>query len=131
MIATVDLGDLFRARYATGGRGPAEFDCYGLFAEIQWRLGRVVPPLDTPEAVADRAQAIADGARAWEPLPGPEPWCAVAIRVGPWVSHLGTVLADGRRFIHATRTLGVAIDWLDAPRWASRIAGYYRWVGAA
>lgn len=130
MSAPIPLGDLFRAAYAVGGRGPARYDCYGLFVEVQRRLGRAMPVLDTPEAYADRAQAIADGALDWQPLPAPEPWCAVAIRVGRWVSHLGVVLDDGVHFLHATRATGVTRARLDDPRWASRIAGYYRWIGS-
>ncbi len=130
MSAAVPLGDLFRAGYAIGGRGPAAYDCFGLFREVQRRVGVDLPDVASPAAMAERACLIEVGARDWQPLPAPEPWCAVAIRVGRWVSHLGVVLDDGVHFLHATRATGVTRARLDDPRWASRIAGYYRWIGS-
>lgn len=120
------LSDLFLARYEAGGRGPDAFDCFGLFAEVCRRRGVAVPPQPTPEALCERAAAILEGAAHWLQLDVPEPWCAVVFRIGPWVSHIGVVLADGCQFVHADRRLGISTARLDSPRWARRIAGYYR-----
>ena len=55
-----------------------------------------------------------------------DPRAAVAFRVGPYVAHMGVVLEDGEHFLHAARKVGVSRERLDNPRWAQRIAGYYR-----
>lgn len=124
--AEPNLGDLVFADYARGGRGDGRYDCFGLFAEICRRRGVAVPAHPTPEDLAAREAAILDGAARWVPLERPEPWCAVAFRIGPFVAHMGVVLDDGVHFLHAGRKIGISRDRLDNPRWARRIAGYYR-----
>lgn len=124
--AEPNLSDLFTARYAEGGRGSGVFDCFGLFAEVCRRRGVAVPEHPTPDDLAARQAAILGGAASWIKLEAPEPWCGVAFRIGPFVAHMGVVLADGERFMHADRKIGITIDRLDNPRWAQRIAGYYR-----
>lgn len=128
MNATRDpiVADLFLARYERGGRGPATFDCFGLFAEVCRRRGIELPTHPSPDDLRLREAAILDEAAHWVALESPQPWCAVAFRIGPFVSHLGVVLADGLHFMHASRRVGIATDRLDSPLWAKRIAGYYR-----
>lgn len=127
-----DLGfgiqDLMAARYEEGGRGPEAYDCFGLFAELCRRRGMPIPDHPTPADLAQRQSDIRiEAAAAWQELNFPEPGCAVLMRIGPWVSHIGMVL-DGRdRFIHASRRCGIATTRLDDPRWKERIAGFYRY----
>jgi cell wall-associated NlpC family hydrolase len=121
-----NLGDLVFSDYAAGGRGAGEYDCFGLFAEICRRRGVTVPSHPTPDDLGLREAAILDGAAQWVPLVKPEPWCGVAFRIGPFVAHMGVVLEDCEQFIHADRKIGITIDRLDSPRWARRIAGFYR-----
>jgi len=121
------IDDLFFARYAEGGRGPDAYDCFGLFAEVQRRLGRPVPDYPTPAGWDMReAMILAGAAQAWLPLPEPEPWCAVTFRLGGYVCHLGVVLADGWHFLHAEVNVGVGTNRLDDLAWSERIAGFYR-----
>lgn len=130
---SLDIADLFLAKYQKDGRGPARYDCFGLFREIAARRGVVVPEHSTPCLMRDREAAIlaAIDDEGWQPLPAPEPWCGVALRIGPWVAHLGTLLDDGARFIHITSGCGVTTARLDDPRWSGRIVGFYRWGGSA
>lgn len=62
-------------------------------------------------------------------LPKPEPWCVVTFAIHPrFVSHVGVVLDDCRRFIHIMEKTSVTAERLDALEWAPRIKGFYRWA---
>lgn len=123
----MQVNDLMSARYELGGRGPTAYDCMGLFIELCKRRG-IILTQTSPEKEADRQIAIFDEAQAnWTKIDQPEPGCAVAIRIGPWVSHLGMVMDDINFFIHADDGPGVAIERLDTPKWSKRIAGFYRY----
>jgi len=125
----MQLDDLYLAQYQAGARGPDRYDCFGLFAEVCRRRGMNVPDHPTPDDLAERQSAIAAGAQAgWRPLEAPEPWCGVALRIGPFVAHMGVVLEDGKHFLHASEKTGITRERLDDPRWVKRIAGFYRHV---
>lgn len=121
-----NLSDLFLARYEAGGRGEGVFDCFGLFSEVCRRRGVAVPKHPTPDNLSAREEAILQGASTWTKLDKPEPWCGVAFRIGPFVAHMGVVMADCEHFVHADRAIGITTDRLDNPKWSRRIAGYYR-----
>ena len=127
-VKNFSIHDLMSARYEEGARGPDAYDCFGLFAELCRRSGFEIPDHPSP---ADREQieekimaaAIAD----WQILREPEIGCAVAIRIGPWVSHIGMVI-EGNRFIHANEKTGVTVARLDDVMWVKRIVGFYRYA---
>lgn len=123
------ISDLMFARYEEGARGPEAFDCFGLFAELCRRSGTPIPDHPTP---ADRKQCQIEINNffdaCWQRLDTPEVGCAVALRFGPWVSHLGMVL-EGGKFIHANQIAGVTVESLDDAQWCRRIAGFYRYGG--
>jgi hypothetical protein len=123
------IDDLFGARFADGGRGPDEYDCFGLFEELCRRRGETVAPESNP--VGERAKAAAIAAAIergeWVRLAAPEPGCAVAFRIiPPFVSHIGMVLDCGSRFIHIRQGPNVTVERLDSLRWKHLIAGFYR-----
>lgn len=131
MIAECEMriADLMAARYEEGGRGPDSFDCFGLFAELCRRRGMAIPDHPTPADLCQRQSDIRiEAAEAWHELDAPEPGCAVLMRIGPWVSHIGMML-DGDRFIHASRRTGITVTRLDDLLWRERIAGFYRYRG--
>ena len=118
------------ARYEEGGRGPDAYDCFGLFAELCRRRGMPIPDHPTPAELPDRDRDIKAAIDVeWLPLEAPEVGCAVVLRKGPWMSHIGMVL-DGGKFIHASGTVGITIARLDDIRFVQRIAGFYRYAGA-
>lgn len=119
------INDLIFSTYELGGRGPDRFDCYGLFLEIQKRLGRDLSDLGSIEDLALRDARVKEGAKDWQRIDTPRPWCAVALRIGRYVSHVGVVLDDGARFMHMNEEQGVVIERLDCPKWAQRIEGFY------
>lgn len=125
----IRIDDLMSARYEEGGRGPDAYDCFGLFAELCRRRGLTIPDHPSPRDLAQRQSDIrAEAAEAWTELDAPEVGCAVAIRIGPYVSHIGMVL-DGGRFIHANHRTGVTVARLDDLQWRERIAGFYCYRG--
>ncbi len=125
------ISDLFKAPFVEGGRDAKGFDCFGLFQELCRRRGSPVPeqlsPSFPPQGEEREAEMLARASQCeWHPIDSPEPGCAVAIRVGPWVSHVGMVLDDGVSFIHTNAKTGVIVTPLDHPVWSKRIAGFYR-----
>ncbi len=63
-------------------------------------------------------------------LDRPEPYCLVGFSIIPgYETHIGTVLEDGRRFIHIRRRHRVIISRLNDIVWKRRVRGFYRWIG--
>ena len=123
------IDDLMAARYAEGGRGPDTYDCFGLFAELCRRRGLAIPEHPTPSNLYQRQSDIQiEVAASWHALDAPEVGCAVVLRIGPWMSHIGMVI-EGNKFIHAVRSSGVTVASLDDVQWRQRIAGFYRYRG--
>lgn len=123
------IDDLMSARYQEGARGPDAYDCFGLFAELCRRRGLAIPDHPSAHDLAQRQADIQSAAAAeWTALDAPETGCAVAIRIGPYVSHIGMVI-EGGRFIHANIRTGITVARLDDLQWRERIAGFYRYRG--
>lgn len=123
----ISILDLMSARYQEGGRGPDTYDCFGLFAELCRRSGLEIPDHPTPADLQQRQSDImVEAAAQWDRLDTPEPGCAVVLRIGPWMSHIGMVL-EGGRFIHASKRAGICVARLDDAMWRARIAGFYRY----
>ena len=121
------IQDLMAARYKEGGRGPDTYDCFGLFAELCRRRGLAIPDHPTAADLHQRQSDIMIAAAAsWHALDAPEAGCAVVLRIGPWMSHIGMVL-DGGKFIHASKHSGITVARLDDVQWQERIAGFYRY----
>lgn len=125
----MDIADLMSARYEEGGRGPDTFDCFGLFAELCRRRGMAIPDHPTSADFRQRQCDIQiEAAAQWIELDTPEVGCAVVLRIGPWMSHIGMVL-EGGKFIHASKCSGITVARLDDVMWTQRIAGFYRYAG--
>jgi cell wall-associated NlpC family hydrolase len=123
---SVKLDDILGLPFADGGRGPDEFDCWGLARNIYRRYGLALPDYPISAMDADRiGRQMAQDAPQWvevfKPYPVP---CLVVIRLscGSWANHVGVYIGDGQ-FIHAYKTTGVVIDRLK--RWQSLIVGLY------
>lgn len=119
--------DLLTKKYGPGGRGPEHYDCWGLCEEIARRVGHPIPDFAGWIDIVSRQAFLENTAKAhFESFDYPAPWRIVAFYVrsiaDPTVFeyHLGTVLEDCRRFIHARSKCGIAI---------SRLAGYGEPVG--
>ena len=122
----MNLTDLMHARYAEGGRGPDAYDCFGFFCELCRRRGQTVPDEITPAGVqACEAAILGAISGGWVRLARPAPGCAVALRIGRYVTHLGMVLEDGVSFLHMSDNAGPCLARIDDLRWKRRIEGFY------
>lgn len=118
--------DLIGVPYRIKGRGPHEFDCYGLIGEMYRRVhGSEVPPLDSPQSFELMEGAAKEfAATSWKQVEK-KPGCVALIRVGRYLSHVGFVL-DNNRMIHCWEgSKGVVIERID--QWERRIVGYYHY----
>jgi cell wall-associated NlpC family hydrolase len=123
--------DLIGKPFETGARGPNKFDCYGLCIEVYKRLGKEVEDygfLDTEKA-KEISNLFDEKRENFVKIDKPQPFCLVALMiVRPYVSHVGVVLEDCRRFIHISYRRNVCIEYLDSDRWKNRIDGYWRYA---
>lgn len=124
---------LLTKEYGPGCDGPDRFDCWGLVREIARLRGAAVPPrYKTWVDAAARAVLYERLAAEWFVEFGrPAPWRIVAFTVWdrdrrPAGYHVGTIVEDGRRFIHARSTCGIAVTRLDG---YGKVVGYYEYNG--
>lgn len=124
------IDDLIGRPYRVGGRGPADYDCWGLCMRMAELAGRPLPELDVPPDDDGRGRLIEQQrSGGFERLDKAEPLCLVLLRVIDdstalkW--HVGTVLPDGRHFIHTTGKLGVHICSLEQQPWKLFVEGFY------
>jgi cell wall-associated NlpC family hydrolase len=134
----LDYSDLLGIPWGKGGRGPGEYDCYGLAREALRRVGVEIPERmllwseDKETGLRERNDAINIGKEDYEALDLPEPYCIVTfILHPPYVTHIGVILPNRYQFIHIMRKRRVAVERLDNPYWQRRIEGYYRYVANA
>ena len=128
-IPSANLNKYLGKGFAYGGRGPDVYDCYGLVKAIHADRG-----IDLPEylSTTDKSlihEMVMQGRGLFVSLDKPEPWCVVTFAIHPrFVSHVGVVLDDSRRFIHIMEKTSVTAERLDAPEWVSRTRGFYKWA---
>lgn len=118
--------DLVGMPFRRGGRGPDEYDCFGLLVELYRRRGIEVAPRDTPRGEADQASLISATLGAeWRRIECPQPGCGLLFRDTGLAPHVGVHLG-GDRFIHATARLGqVAVERLSAVQSFLPLLGAY------
>jgi len=130
----IDLSDLIGKPYQADGRGPNNYDCWGLCMEVARRAGRRLPEINIPRSEDERSVfAVSFKDSCFVRLEGPEPWCQVAFRIWDdknkerW--HVGTVLENCLRFIHVAEKSFVCTPLLNHPLWGLMLEGYYRYAG--
>jgi cell wall-associated NlpC family hydrolase len=126
----IEVSDLIGKPFQYGGRGPAEYDCYGLVMECARRAGAPIPDHHSTDNQAAQAAAFAMARTGehWPELPGPEPDCVVLFRIDRRAgTHVGWML-DPSQFIHTMAQInGVAVERVDSPMWERRVLGFYRY----
>ena len=116
------------------GRGPQEYDCWGLV----WDIYRKELGIDLPHySVSPQASGIADTtirdavkSADWEESKEAQEFDIVIMALN-WEkpeqnNHVGIYLGSGA-CIHCAQESGVAIVNLSAPLWNNRIRGFYKW----
>lgn len=122
--------DLIGRSFRFGGRGPDEYDCWGLARECLRRQGLNPPDYPSTELGAENAETLSGAVPRWIELQEPEIGCVVAFRMSlGMASHVGIVVAPGR-FLHVLEHTRACVERLSSPLWKRRIAGFYRWPDA-
>jgi hypothetical protein len=99
-----DVQDLIGKPYRPGARGPHEFDCWGLCAEVYRRRGIALPDYEARGLSHAQTLALVQGhaTNHAEWIDKPEPWCFVFDATH---GHLG--LYWGGSVLHCARMVGV------------------------
>ena len=130
-VAAAELTKLIGLPWIAGARGPAAYDCWGLFLAVQRdHFGRELPeiPVDALDlrAVLDAFTAHPERQR-WQTVSQPQEGDAVLMRQSRYPVHIGVWLdIDGGGVLHAVRHAGVVFQTLpalEAHGW--RIEGFY------
>jgi len=102
----IKIVDLIGTKWVSGGKGPHEFDCWGL-AQYWYReqLGIKLPeyPADA-DKVMEVARTLNKEVKtsAWTELSSPEPNCLVVMGRNTSITHVGVYLKDGA-VLHCSR----------------------------
>jgi len=126
----MNIMNLIGKPFKYGGRGPAEYDCWGLCIEVCKRVGIVLPDINTPDSATLRKVAFLTAKdELFKPLERPKPFCLVVFEIRPNIWHAGVVLEDCWRFIHIARKRMVVIERIDNVQWQRKFKGYYEYAG--
>lgn len=122
-----DTSDLIGLPFAWRGRGPHEYDCYGLLVECYRRFRRItVNDMDTATnlaAVACQTAAVLNTPSSRWKSTRQRPGVAVLFYIRGFASHIGFVL-PGEKFIHTwEHSGGVTIERMGL--WQKKIVGFY------
>ena len=120
----VEYEDLIGKEFAYGGRGPDQYDCYGLLREMFRRAGKEVPDYKSPSVGAEIIAMILDKKNEWEEVePGPGTAMLMRLRGN---AHVGFRLPYGL-FIHTwERSGGVCVERVRD--WEARIVAHYDYL---
>jgi len=118
--------DLLEKPFQEGGRGPHQYDCYGVVREMMRRSGSDLPDYPTENSDAAVGQLITEMQRGWVPAEGLKQGTVVYLVVAG-SPHVGYML-DERRFIHIVENGGVSIAEVEDQQWKKRVKGFYRWT---
>lgn len=118
----IEYDDLIGKPYVYGGRGPDEYDCWGIVMEMYRRRGITIPDYERPETLMGITHLMQQEVQLWTPC-SPAEGVAMYIRMSGHPHHVGVYLGMNK-FIHTYEGPNVVcIDRADI--WKRRIVGYY------
>lgn len=112
--------------FRVNGRGPDDYDCYGLVKELCQKDGYELPELDTPESVVMRKEIFQKLKGKWlEPVERAEPKVLVVLDFRDGGIHIGYMVTHST-FIHTSATMGtVKIHHLSDDYYSRFVYGFY------
>lgn len=125
----LQIDKLLGKPFVNGGRGPDNYDCWGLVCEVFRMYGMELPDYKIScEDVSRIHNEIDVQKQYWSrcetgEIPTP---ALVVLRFNQAIfcNHTGVYIGDGR-FIHTAEKMGVHIDRTDSPAWRRKIEGFY------
>jgi cell wall-associated NlpC family hydrolase len=129
-VNMIKISDLIGIPFKNRGRGPEEYDCYGLVQEIYRRCG-----IDIPDYTVNALDFMAVNAvyqenkKIWIPTERPEFPDVLAMKFNsPLVNHVGVYLGN-HQFVHAREGSNSCIESTEHVYWKRAIVAYYKWSG--
>ncbi|MCR9222926.1 MAG: C40 family peptidase [Hyphomonas sp.] len=129
----VEYVDLLGTPFTYQGRGPTEYDCYGVLIEMHRRIGKTIPDYKSPDDLVEIAEIIGREKRLWD-----EVWkreeaapnmadiplhSTLVLRVKGLACHVGFVIGPNK-FIHTWQgSGGVLVERISL--WRQKIIGVY------
>lgn len=132
--AGFDWNEWIGLPYATGGRGPTVYDCWGLTRSvIVAGTGILLPEFSQGYENTDLEGDVPSFIQAqrecehWQRIPIAEaqPFDAMLFRVGGRVNHIGPVIKKGL-FLHISKASGSFPESYTGVKWHQRIVECYR-----
>jgi cell wall-associated NlpC family hydrolase len=130
-----DYSKLLATRFKDGGRGPDEYDCWGMAMAVSKLFGINLP--DFKVGCWDHAAKAAiveheETTNEWQRLPSAEPGCLVLMATqARWpglITHVGVYLGADR-VLHTAANTGPVVVRTTDPVYGPKIVGYYKYVG--
>lgn len=126
----LDASSLIGVPFLDRGRTRAGVDCWGAVTVVfQEQLGITLPPWDTigHQERAAIAATVVKSLPEWTPVPpgSEQAFDVIVLRVHGRPIHCALVIAPGL-MLHAQPGTAVCAEPYSAPRWRSRITGFYR-----
>lgn len=127
----LDYSDLIGRPFREFGRGPEAYDCFGLWIEINKRLG--IKVLDYGQLIGENSETICKKADEYRPkftkIKEPQPGDLILFRTDTGLTdHIGVIVQPGL-FLHVLKKQGILCTYLDNYFWRGRIEGLYRYAG--
>jgi cell wall-associated NlpC family hydrolase len=131
----IDYSDLLGVQFAYRGRGPDEYDCYGLLIELYRRLGKDIPDYISPTKQEAIALLIGEEKVKWKshwkrsdssdvpPSSVLIPGRTLLFNIGRYGSHVGMIIRP-RYFLHIWEGSG-CVERQPISSWQRRIVGVY------
>lgn len=120
------LSEYLGKEFEMGGRGPNNYDCYGLCIEIGRHNGHEMPDFRTPADWMNAYHIMTLERERFVRLEKPKPFCLVTFSMRRnLVTHVGMVIDDSTQFIHIMRRQRVAIERLSSMVWKNKVEGFY------
>lgn len=125
---TTTFSDLVGKPFAKMGRGPDQYDCWGVVIEVARRVGKTVPDYELyacdtyGENNRLYQEHVGEYVRVYVPEPGD---IVVWKRISDGGLHFGAMV-DGDRFLTTNPHTGVCVNRLSNPLVKQLVEGVYR-----